>query len=79
MNAKDLPGFSGLSLVPLDEERPSVPASPTAGPAKFHANTRDGGDRRVQGERRQQLRMTADRRSGKDRRPRTSWEPGKNL
>jgi hypothetical protein len=77
MNAKDPPGLSGLSLAPLDDEAP--PAAPVQGRAKFHADTRARADRRVGGERREQLRMTPDRRSGKDRRPRHGWQPGKNL
>ena len=79
MNAKDPPGLSGLSLVPLEDDAAPTPAAPATGRAKFHAQTRDGGDRRVQGERREQLRMTPDRRTDKDRRPRSSWERGKNL
>lgn len=78
MNAKDLPGLAGLSLVPLEDQAPA-PAAPAAGRAQFHAESREGRDRRVNGERREQLRMTPDRRSGKDRRPRSGWEPGKNL
>lgn len=78
MNAKDPPGLAGLSLVPLEDEAPASSA-PVAGRAKFQVESREGRDRRVNGERREQLRMTPDRRSGKDRRPRSGWEPGKNL
>ena len=76
MNAKDLAGPGGLALVPLEGE---TPVGPVTGKAKFTANTREGRDRRATGERREQLRMTEDRRAGKDRRPRTGWERGKNL
>ena len=80
MNAKDPFDFSGLSLVPLDGQ-PAAAAAPKAPGEKsvFHANTREGRDRRVNPDRRQTLRMEPDRRSGKDRRPRAGWEPGKNL
>ena len=68
--------LGSLSLEPLD-----APATPSSGkgPAKFHANTRDKIERRVAAERRQQFRLESDRRTGKDRRPKTSWEPGSNL
>jgi hypothetical protein len=37
-------------------------------------------DRRVNvADRREVLRFEADRRSGKDRRPRKTWDPGKNV
>ena len=69
--------FGNLSLEPLEGEA-AAPGAPTA-PVKFHANTRSKADRRVQADRRQMFRMDPDRRSGKSRRPKTSWEPGSNL
>jgi hypothetical protein len=33
----------------------------------------------VQADRRTEIRFEADRRSGLDRRPKASWEPGSNL
>ena len=36
-------------------------------------------DRRTNADRRKVLRFEPDRRSGKDRRPRKSWDPGKNI
>lgn len=70
------PPFGGLALEPIEEETAKVEV-PT-GRAKFQANTRDGRERRSQGERREQIRFQEDRRSGKDRRPRRNWEPGNN-
>lgn len=69
--------FGTLSLEPL-EGQAAAPGAPAA-PVKFHANTRSNTDRRVQGERRQMFRMEPDRRSGKSRRPKATWEPGSNL
>lgn len=74
-------GISGfatreLALEPLDGEQAS---SPITGPAKFHPNTRDGGDRRCGRERREGIRLQPDRRKQRDRRPRRTWENGKNL
>jgi hypothetical protein len=50
-------------------------------PAKFHANTRSKikTDRRILADRRQILRFEPDRRSGKERRPKKTWDPGKNI
>ena len=76
--------LADLSLEPLPD--PNVlkyePGKATAAEkAKFQADFRNkkGADRRVGGERRQTLRFEPDRRSGKDRRPRSGWDPGKNL
>jgi len=38
-----------------------------------------GNDRRVNPERRKELRFEPDRRSGKDRRPRKTWDPARNI
>lgn len=74
----DKNGFSmgSLSLEPMDG--PVAPAE-VKEPAKFHANTREKIERRVTADRRQEFRFQADRRTGKDRRPKASWEPGSNL
>ena len=44
---------------------------------KLHPNSRKKADRRVNGQRRQVLRFESDRRSGKTRRPQSSWDNGK--
>lgn len=77
MNANEPFGPSGLTLMPLDDE-PQAAAAPVTGKSRFHANTRGGDDRR-HGERREELRLSDDRRAGTDRRPRKGWERGKNL
>lgn len=69
--------FGKLSLEPLEGQAAS-PEAPKA-PVKFHANTRSAADRRVLGDRREMYRLDPDRRSGRDRRPKSSWEPGSNL
>lgn len=69
--------FGHLSLEPL-EGGASAPEAPQA-PVKFHANTRSKSDRRVLADRREMYRLDPDRRSGRDRRPKTSWDPGSNL
>lgn len=62
--------FSELSLVPIDE-----PGLATSTPAmKLHPNSRTKADRRVIADRRQVLRFEPDRRSGKTRRPQSSWD-----
>jgi hypothetical protein len=69
---------TGLSLEPLEgEASPDAPAY--TGTAKFTANTRGKSDRRKVSERRDVIRFEEDRRSSPDRRPRKSWESGKNL
>jgi hypothetical protein len=76
INPFDIP-FDALALEPLDAgPTPAVAAVPKA---QFNVDTRSGRDRRVQADRRQEYRLTPDRRSGTDRRPRRSWEPGHNL
>lgn len=74
--------LADLSLEPIPD--PNVlKYEPPKGPdkTKFQAESRSkkGADRRVGGERRETLRFEPDRRSGVDRRPRKSWEPGKNI
>jgi hypothetical protein len=65
-----------LSLEPMD----TGPIKPVAsGKSEFHPNTRKKTERRVLADRREQIRFEADRRAGKDRRPKKSWEPGNNL
>lgn len=64
----------GLSLEPLEGE---VSAAPVTGRATFTANTRSGGDRRKQEDRRQTVRYEPDRRKAPDRRPaRRDWGQG---
>jgi len=66
-----------LEPIETDEVLKIAPAEPT----KFHADTRNKvkTDRRVVADRRQVLRFEPDRRSGKERRPKKGWEPGKNI
>ena len=76
--------LSDLSLEPLPDANVlqyEPPKAPVAEKAAFHAETRSKKvtDRRINPDRRQVLRFEPDRRTGKDRRPRKSWEPGKNL
>ena len=75
---KDEISFANLSLEPIDGDEALKIES---GTAKFHADTRSRikTDRRVTADRRQVLRFEPDRRSGKERRPKKSWEPGKNI
>ena len=69
-----------LELEPLEGEKKSTPApEKTEGAATFHANTRTGSDRRKSTDRREMIRFEDDRRAKKDRRPRRTWESGKNL
>jgi hypothetical protein len=75
-NPFDIP-FDALALEPLDAG--PMPAAVDVAKAQFNVDTRNGRERRVQADRRQEYRLTPDRRSGKDRRPRRSWEPGRNL
>jgi hypothetical protein len=74
----DIP-FDALALEPLDAGPTPAAGAPAAPKAAFNVDTRAGRDRRVLADRRQEYRLTPDRRSGKDRRPRRSWEPGRNL
>jgi hypothetical protein len=66
--------FSELSLEPID-----APDAGYTGPIKMHPNTRTKADRRQTVDRRVVLRFEGDRRSGKSRRPQSSWEAGRNL
>ncbi len=76
-----------LSLADLHLDGAALEPAPAAAPAKhvsegrasFQIDSRDGKERRVLADRRKELRFSADRRSGKDRRPRRTWEPGSNL
>lgn len=73
----------GMSLASMSLEPVGAPAAeptaPITGRARFNIDVRSGQERRQQGERRQELRFKADRRTGNDRRPRQSWEPGYDL
>lgn len=78
--------FDKLALEPMHENATSgsSSSSPGAGsapgvPAKFHADSRSGKERRLLADRRQELRFQAEHRSGLDRRPKKTWEPGSNL
>ena len=64
--------LSELSLVPID-----APVENNMPALKLHPNSRKKADRRANGERRQVLRFESDRRSGKTRRPQSSWDNGK--
>lgn len=72
----DIP-FDQLALEPMDDK--VTAATAPGAPVKFHADTRCGKERRLLADRRQELRFQADRRSGLDRRPKKTWEPGSNL
>jgi hypothetical protein len=79
MDANELRRLRGdsLSLEPLKDDLATA-ASKTKAPAQFKVDTRKQSDRRKGGERRETLRFQEDRRQ-KDRRPRKTWESGKNL
>jgi hypothetical protein len=70
--------FANLSLEPIEDDTVLKIETPAA---KFHADTRSKvkTDRRVTADRREVLRFEPDRRSGKERRPKKTWEPGKNI
>ena len=76
MNSTDKPEipFLEMALEPID-----APAPDNAVAFKIHPNTRTKTDRRVTADRRVELRFEDDRRSGKNRRPKSSWEIGRNL
>ena len=75
----DIP-FDALALAPLDASPANAPVAGVADTrATFRVDTRSGKDRRVHADRREEFRLTPDRRSGRDRRPRRTWEPGHNL
>lgn len=65
-----------LSLEPI-ENAPLEIGAPAD--AKFHPNVRSGKERRQLADRRMEIRFESDRRSGRDRRAKKSWEPGSNL
>jgi hypothetical protein len=69
--------LADASLEPLPADAPGP--SGAQGRASFKVDTRSDKERRLLPDRRQELRFESDRRSGKDRRPRRSWEPGSNL
>jgi hypothetical protein len=79
MSTKDLSSLKldELALEPIDPKLPSK-EQPLTGRAQFTPNTRNRTDRRKGGDRRQTLRFEPDRRTGKDRRPETTWINGKN-
>lgn len=64
--------LSGLSLASMDD-----PVENNMPALKLHPNSRKKADRRTRGERRLMLRFESDRRSGKTRRPQSSWDNGK--
>ncbi|MEO8161565.1 MAG: hypothetical protein ABI588_09105 [Arenimonas sp.] len=72
-----------LSLEPLPDPNLLNYQPPKAGgKATFQTDARvkSTSDRRQNdSDRRNVLRFESDRRSGKERRPKKSWEPGKNL
>ena len=78
MNSKEKPevSFANLALEPMHGGPLEVVT--TAQP-RFRADTRGKTARRTVADRRVELRFEPDRRSGKDRRPKASWEPGSNL
>lgn len=78
-NEKAELSIADWTLEPIETDQ-ALKIAPTE-PSKFHADTRHKvkTDRRVLADRRQVLRFEPDRRSGKERRPKKSWEPGKNL
>ncbi|MFC4864863.1 hypothetical protein ACS8MQ_27470 [Pseudomonas sp. MAHUQ-62] len=59
MNTNEKPNLDKLSLKPID---PSEPTPSARGKAKFQIETRQGGDRRKMGERRESIRFEEDRR-----------------
>ena len=75
--------LSDLSLEPLPDPNllnyqvPKAQVAEAKPQGSLHARNKKVEDRRVNPERRKVLRFEADRRSGKERRPRKSWEPGK--
>jgi hypothetical protein len=76
--------LSDLSLEPLPDPnllQYQPPKEAVVAKATAHPETRSKKitDRRINPDRRKVLRFEPDRRSGKDRRPRKSWEPGKNI
>ena len=78
--------LSDLSLEPLPDPnllqyqppKAALAASEQTKP-KVETRSKKITDRRINPDRRKVLRFEPDRRSGKDRRPRKSWEPGNNI
>ena len=70
--------FATLSLEPIEDKGVRIA---TAQPALAHANTRSKTktDRRVVADRREMIRFQEDRRSGKARRPKKSWDTVEKL
>jgi len=80
--------LSDLSLEPLPDPnlmnyqppKAQAQASEKKAVGGLHARNKKVEDRRVNvADRRKVLRFEPDRRTGKDRRPRKSWDPGKNI
>lgn len=71
--------FDQLSLEPVSDGATPTADAPVGNKARFCVDSRSGRDRRMHADRRVEFRLTPDRRSGNDRRPRKSWEPGRNL
>lgn len=80
--------LSDLSLEPLPDPnlmnyqppKAQAKASEKKVEGGLHARNKKVEDRRVNvADRRKVLRFEPDRRAGKDRRPRKSWDPGKNI
>jgi hypothetical protein len=80
--------LSDLSLEPMPDPnlmnyqppKAQAPASEKKVEGGLHARNKKVEDRRVNvADRRKVLRFEPDRRTGKDRRPRKSWDPGKNI
>ena len=66
-----------LSLEPIEDGPLKIEVIP--GEPAIHADSRSGKERRKVADRRMEIRFESDRRSGRDRRARRSWEPGSNL
>ncbi len=75
--------FAELSLEPIVGDEPlALALKITPGPAAkshSHARSKTRTDRRVVADRREEIRFETDRRSGKERRPKSSWESGKII
>jgi hypothetical protein len=84
VSSKDLKYISlaNASLEPIEAEK-SAPAEPgpKKGPSSFHPNTRSHikSERRLEPERREELRFADGRRKKADRRPKKTWDKDKNL
>ena len=80
--------LSDLSLEPLPDPnlmnyqppKAQAPSAEKKAEGGLHARNKKVEDRRVNvADRRKVLRFEPDRRTGKDRRPRKTWDPGKNI